>query len=153
MSNVRLNEDEYFMNIARVVARRSTCPRASVGCVVVKNGIILSTGYNGSPHGKPHCTDVGCIVVNNHCIASIHSEVNALLHANTNVEGSTIYCTHLTCMECAKLIINSGVVRVVYNYRYVDDRCRAFSLNDQIEYLTQSDIIVGRFNEYVGEVI
>jgi deoxycytidylate deaminase len=84
--------DEYFMNIARMVATRSTCPRKFVGAVIVKNNNILSTGYNGSMSGAPHCTDVGCMMEGDHCVATIHAESNAIIHSarhGISMEGST----------------------------------------------------------------
>ena len=77
----RVSWDTYFMNIATMVATRSTCPRKSVGAVIVKGNAILSTGYNGSMSGAPHCTDVGCMIENDHCVGTIHAEANAIIHA------------------------------------------------------------------------
>ena len=80
----RVPWDQYFMNIAQVVASRSTCPRKFVGSVIVRDRTILSTGYNGSIRGMPHCTDVGHMMENDHCVATIHAEANAIIQAAKN---------------------------------------------------------------------
>src|SRR5687768_17940338 len=93
---VRASWDEYFMSIAQVVATRSTCPRKYVGAVIVRNRTILSTGYNGSIRGMPHCSDVGHMMEDNHCVATIHAEANAIIQAARNgvmIEGATNYVT------------------------------------------------------------
>jgi dCMP deaminase len=138
----RLTTDEYFLAISLVVARRATCPRANVGCVIVKNGILIASGFNGSARGKPHCIDTGCVMNDGHCINTIHSEVNALLHAVSSVDGATMYSTHLACMECSKLIVNSGIARLLYIHDYIDNRCSAFQIANQQEYLIQAGIKV-----------
>lgn len=121
--------DEYFMNIAHEVAHRSTCERAHVGAVVVKNKRILTTGYNGSPRGLPHCTEVGCLMDNGHCIRTLHAEQNAIIQAalhGVSTHGSAIYVTHQPCFLCAKTIINAGITRIVYDNEYPDDLSRSF---------------------------
>ncbi len=90
----RPNWDLYFIRIAREVASRSTCPRASVGAVIVRGYRILATGYNGAPAGKPHCIDVGCIVGDGHCRRVVHAEINAIRQAaqrGVSLEGATLY--------------------------------------------------------------
>jgi len=117
----RVSWDTYFMNIASMVASRSTCPRKAVGAVIVKNQAILSTGYNGSMSGAPHCTDVGCMLENDHCVATIHAEANAIIHAARHgipMEGATIYVTASPCWGCFKMLINSGVRRICYGEFY-----------------------------------
>ncbi len=116
--------DTYFMEIAFQVARRSTCPRAAVGAVIVRDKRILTTGYNGAPTGLPHCTEVGCLMVNGHCVRTLHAEQNAIIQGalhGVDVSGSTIYVTHQPCLVCAKMIINAGIVRVVYAGDYPDE--------------------------------
>lgn len=142
----RLSEDQYFTHIAMVVSKRSTCPRANVGCVIVKDGIAIATGYNGSPHGQKHCTDIGCVILNKHCVATIHSEVNALLHATMSVRGATMYCTHLACMDCCKLIVNSRVAKLVYVNEYRDDRCANYDVANQVDYLRYAGVVVNRID-------
>ncbi|MFB5190471.1 deoxycytidylate deaminase [Alicyclobacillus fastidiosus] len=116
--------DEYFMMMARdVVAQRATCNRRKVGAVIVRNKRILTTGYNGSPPGMPHCTDVGCWEVEGHCIRTIHAEQNAIAQAalhGVSTDGSTIYITAAPCVNCAKLLIAAGISRVVYADEYTD---------------------------------
>ncbi len=105
--------DEYFMEIARTVATRATCPRAAVGCVLVREHRILTTGYNGAPRGVAHCTDVGCTVVNEHCVRATHAEANAVVQGalhGVSLQGATAYCTHQPCVNCSKLLISAGVV-------------------------------------------
>lgn len=115
----RKSWDEYFMDIAFVVAERSTCDRLHVGAVLVKNKRIKATGYNGSPSGLPHCDEVGCLVVDNHCVRTIHAEENCLMEADPiDKDGATLYVTHAPCPECQKRIISNGIVRVVYANEY-----------------------------------
>ena len=116
---MRKDWDKYFMDIACEVRGRSTCPRLKVGAVVVKDNRIKGTGYNGSPSGMDHCDDVGCMMRENHCVRTIHAEVNALLECSPEErKGATIYVTARPCAECSKLIINSGIKRVVYAQDY-----------------------------------
>ncbi len=132
----RQSWDEYFMAIARVVASRATCPRKSVGAVIVRDRTLLSTGYNGSLRGMPHCTDVGCIIENGHCVATVHAEQNAILHAarhGVNIDGSTVYVTASPCWNCFKSIANSGITRVVYGEFYRDERIFEMSKRIGIE--------------------
>ena len=115
--------DEYFMDVARTVATRATCPRASVGAVLVREHRILTTGYNGAPRHVAHCTEVGCEMVAGHCVRSTHAEANAVVQAalhGIGVDGATAYCTHQPCVHCAKLLISAGIARIVYGEAYVD---------------------------------
>lgn len=118
------------MQIACLVATRATCPRRSVGAVIVKDRRILSTGYNGAPAGLPHCPPNGesqewpngCLMAG-HCVRSLHAEQNALLQAakiGVPCEGSTMYVTCQPCNTCAKMIINAGIERVIYEGDYPD---------------------------------
>ncbi len=121
----RASWDEYFMSIAQVVATRSTCPRKYVGSVIVRNKTILSTGYNGSIRGMPHCSDVGHMMVDGHCVATIHAEANAIIQAarnGVNIDGATLYVTASPCWNCFKQSANAGVVRICYGEFYRDDR-------------------------------
>jgi len=110
------------LNIATMVASRSTCERRRVGAVVVKNKNILSTGYNGSSRGLPHCDEVGHELVAGHCVRTIHAEANALVQAarhGTAVEGATIFLTDSPCYDCFKMIVNSGIREVIYSDFYM----------------------------------
>lgn len=129
--------DEYFMNVAEVVATRSTCLRRQVGAVIVCDKRIISTGYNGAPRGLEHCIDIGCIrdrynvesgTMHEICRA-VHSEQNAIIQAalhGVSTEGATLYCTHFPCIICTKMIINAGIIRVVYKQKYSDDMTVGF---------------------------
>lgn len=111
------------MQIARTVATRATCPRASVGAVIVREHRILTTGYNGAPRGVAHCSEVGCTLVNDHCARATHAEANAIVQAalhGVNISASTAYCTHQPCVNCSKLLISAGVRKIVYEVAYPD---------------------------------
>ena len=113
--NKRPSWDEYFLKLAMLASERSTCPRMHCGCVLVKDRFVLATGYNGSIPGQPHCDDVGCLIVENHCSRTNHAEINALVQAarhGINVTGCTAYITNMSCTTCAKALIASGIVRV-----------------------------------------
>lgn len=115
--------DAYFMRMARMVASRSTCPRASVGCVLCIDNRIVSTGYNGAIAGAPHCADVGCDMRNGHCTRTVHAEANAIADAARRgavTWGGTAYITHAPCINCAKLLVSAGVQRIVYSNEYDD---------------------------------
>jgi dCMP deaminase len=121
----RSSWDQYFMDIAKQVATRATCDRKHVGAVVVRDRTILSTGYNGSIRGMPHCDEVGHMMESGHCVATVHAEANAILQAAKNgvrIEGATLYTTASPCWPCFKLIANSGCVRIVYGEFYRDPR-------------------------------
>jgi len=122
---VRTDWDSYFMEIAKVVASRATCDRKLVGAVLVRDRIILSTGYNGSIRGMPHCDEVGHMMENGHCVATIHAEANAVLQAARNgvrIEGADLYTTASPCWPCFKMVANAGVKRIVYGEFYRDER-------------------------------
>ncbi len=123
--NARTKWDEYFMNIAQVAATRSTCDRKHVGAVIVRDRQILSTGYNGSIRGLPHCDDVGHLMDNGHCIRTVHAEANAIVQAakrGIEIHGATIYTTASPCWDCFKLIAQAGIVRIVYGEFYRETR-------------------------------
>jgi dCMP deaminase len=122
--------DEYFMEIAKVVASRSTCLRRKAGAVLVKDKRILSTGYNGVPKGLPHCEDTGCpradypSGTHHELCRAVHSEQNAIVQAaihGVSIEGATLYCTLQPCIICTKMLINAGIKRVVFREDYPDD--------------------------------
>jgi dCMP deaminase len=134
--DTRVSWDEYFMNIARVVATRATCDRKHVGAVLVRDKTILSTGYNGSIRGLPHCTEAGHMMEDGHCVATVHAEANAIIQAAKNgvaVEGATIYTTASPCWPCFKLIANSGARRIVFGEFYRDGRIFEFAQRLGIE--------------------
>ncbi len=113
------------MDIARQVATRATCDRKHVGAVLVRDRTILSTGYNGSIRGMPHCDEVGHMMESGHCVATVHAEANAILQAAKNgvrIDGATLYTSASPCWPCFKLVANSGCVRIVYGEFYRDAR-------------------------------
>ena len=118
MSKQRVSWGTYFMNIAQEVATRSTCDRKHVGAVIVRDKTILSTGYNGSIKGLPHCDEAGCEMVEGHCVRTTHAEANAIVQAAKNgvkIELSEIYVTASPCYNCFKLIANAGIKIIYYN--------------------------------------
>jgi dCMP deaminase len=114
----RIKWHDYFMKICGIVSERATCPRKSVGAIIVKDNRIISTGYNGAPKGVQHCNEVGCKIVNNHCVRVVHAEMNALLFAGKEAEDATLYCTCLPCEICMKLAIQSGIKKIYYKEDY-----------------------------------
>lgn len=136
------------MQVAEVVARRSTCLRRNIGAVIVKDKRILATGYNGAPTGLAHCTEVGCLREKlgipsgerHEICRGLHAEQNALIQAakyGIAVEGSTIYSTTEPCSLCAKMLINAGINRIVYRDPYPDDLSRLL--------LSEAGVAVERF--------
>jgi dCMP deaminase len=139
--------DEYFMEIARTVATRATCPRAQVGAVLTRAHRILTTGYNGAPRGVAHCTEVGCLMVDGHCQRATHAEANAIVQGalhGVSLEGATAYCTHQPCSGCSKLLISAGVRRIVYAQAYPDAVAQ--------ELLAEAGVVLEQFQE-TGERI
>ena len=125
MSKHRVSWKDYFMNIAREVSTRSTCNRKHVGAVIVREKTILSTGYNGSIKGLPHCDEVGCEMVDGHCVRTTHAEANAIVQAAKNgiqINQSEIYVTASPCYDCFKLIANAGIKIIYYDEFYRDKR-------------------------------
>lgn len=140
--------DQYFMEIATVAAKRSTCLRNQVGALFVKNKRILSTGYNGAPAGLDHCDLVGCARENvasgthHELCRAVHAEQNAIIQAalhGISIEGATLFCTHQPCILCAKMMINARVRKVVYRQSYPDGAA--------LEFLRQAGIEVVRMQE------
>ena len=125
MPSNRVSWETYFMNIATEVATRSTCDRKHVGAVIVRSKNILSTGYNGSIKGLPHCDEVGHEMVDGHCIRTTHAEANAIVQAAKNgvsIDNSEIFVTASPCYNCFKLIANSGIKVIYYRELYRDQR-------------------------------
>lgn len=129
--------DEYFLEIARIVAKRSTCLRRKVGALIVKDRRILATGYNGTPSGIKHCIEQGCLRVKlnipsgerHELCRGLHAEQNVLLQAalyGVSLRGSILYVTNQPCIICAKMIINAGIKAVVISGNYPDKMARQF---------------------------
>ncbi len=130
---MRPSWDDYFINISLAVAERSTCDRAHVGAVLVKDKRILTTGFNGSPSGQGHCDEEGHLLVDGHCVRTIHAETNAIIQAalhGVSTKGASCYVTHFPCIQCTKTLINAGVSRVVYvnNYRIDENAMKFFEM-------------------------
>jgi dCMP deaminase len=125
MKEKRVDWNTYFMRIAREISSRSTCDRKFVGAVIVRDKNILATGYNGSIAGMPHCSEVGHMMENGHCVATIHAEANAVIQAAKNgvmINGADIYITASPCWNCFKMLANAGIKRIFYGEFYRDER-------------------------------
>ncbi len=140
----RLTWDQYFMTITQQVAERSTCNRAKVGAVIVRDRNILATGYNGAPAGMPHCTAAGCLIyesktpygeVEQNCFRTIHAEINAIAQAaknGSNIKDSSIYVTHTPCIHCIKVLVNTGIKKVYYESPYKLDTLEEILRNTRV---------------------
>ena len=147
--------DEYFMDIASLVAKRSTCMRRRVGAVMVKQKNILTTGYNGTPSGITHCDVTGCLreQLNVPCgerhelCRGLHAEQNAIIQAarhGVNISDSTLYCTNSPCIICTKMLINAGIRKIIYLEGYSDKL--------SMEMLEEAGIETRPFAEVVGKI-
>jgi dCMP deaminase len=145
MKGDRPDWDTYFMEIAGIVSKRSTCMRRKVGALIVKDRQILSTGYNGAPSGLAHCAEKGCIRAErgvapgerHELCRGLHAEQNAIIQAayhGVSITGGLLYCTHHPCSLCVKMIINAGITQVLYLEGYPDDLA--------VNLITESGIIV-----------
>ena len=143
--------DEYFMEMTLLTSKRSTCIRRNVGAVIVKNNQVLTTGYNGAPKGVSHASEVGCLREQlgvpsgerQEICRGLHAEQNAIIQAalhGVSTEGATIYCTTKPCSICTKMIINAGIVKIVYGEHY----------NDQLadDLLRETSIRVLQYKEF-----
>jgi len=149
MKNYRPDWDSYFMEIARIVSKRSTCIRRNVGSLIVKDKRILSTGYNGAPIHLRHCIDTGCMRERlniasgerHELCRGLHAEQNAIIQAayhGVSINGADIYSTHLPCSICMKMIINAGIVKAFYSDGYPDELSH--------ELILESGIVVQKVN-------
>ncbi|MDP8255383.1 MAG: cytidine/deoxycytidylate deaminase family protein [Candidatus Alcyoniella australis] len=132
MSESRPDWDTYFIEFSHLASKRSTCLRRKVGAVIVKDRNILATGYNGAPKGLPHCAETGCerqrqnvpSGQRHELCRGLHAEQNAIIQAayhGTSIKGATLYCNTFPCVICAKMIINAGIQRIVYEAQYADE--------------------------------
>lgn len=148
MADSRPSWDEYFMDIAKQVATRSTCLRRAVGAVLVHDKRIISTGYNGGPSGLPHCLEIGCLREQlgipsgqqHELCRGIHAEQNAIIQAaryGMPIDGSVLYCTTQPCTQCTKMLLNAGVKEIVFAEGYPDELAQ--------QLLDESGIIVRRY--------
>ncbi len=140
----RPSYDEYFMEMAHLVAKRSTCLRRNVGAILVKDKHILSTGYNGAPKGLKHCSEVGCLRKElgipsgerHEICRGLHAEQNAIIQAavfGISIKNSILYCTNTPCVVCAKMLINAGVKEIVYSGEYPDDLAKKMISESKIK--------------------
>lgn len=131
-SEERISREELFFAAATLFGKRSTCPRGQVGAIAVRDYRIVASGYNGSPSGQPHCSDVGCDLSwwaetkyspqEVHCLRAVHAEANVIAFAakaGVALKDTTLFCTHQPCLHCGKLIINSGITAVHYDAEQV----------------------------------
>ena len=136
--------DEYFMQIAELALKRSSCLRRAVGAVLVKDKHVLATGYNGAPMNLSHCGEVGCLRQQmnvpsgkmHELCRGLHAEQNAIIQAayhGVSIEGATLYCTHQPCVVCAKMLINAGVKRIVFQNPYPDELAESMLKEARIE--------------------
>ncbi|QEM67907.1 cytidine deaminase [Geobacter sp. FeAm09] len=136
--------DQYFMDITRLVATRSTCLRRQVGAILVKDRNILATGYNGVPSGISHCDATGCLRERlrvpsgerHELCRGLHAEQNAIIQAarhGTNIDGATLYCTTMPCIICTKMIINAGIRAIIYGEGYADELAREMTTESGID--------------------
>ena len=148
LENDRPSYDEYFMEMAHVVSKRSTCLRRNVGAILVKDKHILSTGYNGAPKGLKHCSEVGCLRENmdipsgerHELCRGLHAEQNAIIQAavfGVSITDSILYCTSTPCVVCVKMLINAGVKEIIYSGEYPDDLAKKM--------LRESNLKIKRF--------
>jgi dCMP deaminase len=124
------------MTIAEDVSTRATCDRLTVGAVIVKDNRILTTGYNGSLPGTPHCDEAGHVLKDGHCVRTIHAEANAVLQAarfGISLAGAVCYCTFKPCLSCLKLLLGAGVVKIIYREIY----------GNQKSYFGEEEILAG----------
>jgi len=123
--------EDYFMEITRLVAKRSTCLRRQVGAILVMEKRILATGYNGAPSGLAHCLEMGCLREKNQIPSGerhelcrgLHAEQNAIIQAayhGIRIKGATLYCTNLPCIICTKMVINAGIKEIIFESGYAD---------------------------------
>jgi dCMP deaminase len=144
----RPDNDTYFMRMADLVATRSTCLRRQVGAVIMKEKRVLTTGYNGAPKGLKHCAEVGCVRTQNNIESGtrhelcrgVHAEQNAVIQAayfGASIKDASIYTTNFPCVMCAKILVNAGIIEVIYKDDYVD------SLSKDI--MNESKVVVRRY--------
>jgi dCMP deaminase len=146
-SHTRPDWDEYFCELVKTVGRRGNCDRGRSGAVIVVNRRIVATGYVGAPAGLPICDDIGHLIKisyderggqHEHCVRTTHAEANAIAQAaryGTPIDGGTIYCTMTPCLDCTKLLINSGIMRVVALKHYHAE-------HDSVEFLAAAGVSI-----------
>ncbi|MGE5423321.1 MAG: deoxycytidylate deaminase [Ignavibacteriales bacterium] len=147
--------DEYFSELAQIVARRSTCLRRNVGALLVKEDRIIASGYNGAPQGIQHCLDIGCLREDMgipsgeryELCRGVHAEQNAIINAaryGVSTIDSVLYCTTQPCMLCARMLINAGVKRIVHQGDFSDDI--------SLQFFKEANVEVLEFRNKVAEI-
>lgn len=148
----RPNWDQYFMAQAYIAATRATCGRKHVGCVLVQDNHVISTGYNGSPPGKPHCGDDNHEMSDGHCVRTIHAEANSIAQAarsGVRTLGAHCYTTIIPCYDCAKLLIASGISKVIFNGFYQS----RYDKSDKVtKFLTEAGIGIWKLDFHMNDV-
>ena len=133
---MKISRDEYYLKVLESIRLRSTCDRGKSGALIVVRNRVVATGYVGSPPGLPHCDDIGHMMQGDHCIRTVHAEMNAILQAakfGTPVENGTMYCTMVPCFSCAKSIVSAGIWRVVAVYDYHDSLHSKYLLHNPMQ--------------------
>lgn len=124
MTDKRIPWNQYFMLQAVLLSLRSTCERLSVGAILVRDKRVIAGGYNGAVSGDNHCIDVGCYVVDGHCLRTIHAEMNAVLQCSKfgiPTDGAEIYVTDFPCLQCTKSLLQAGIKKIYYMRNYHND--------------------------------
>lgn len=148
----RISWDQYFMAQSQLLALRSTCTRLEVGATIVRDKRIIAGGYNGSIAGGDHCIDSGCYVIDNHCVRTVHAEMNALLQCakfGVQTGGAELYVTHFPCLQCCKAIIQAGIKAVYYaaDYKNHPYAIELFKMaNVQVEQVESLGLQIGSLN-------
>lgn len=149
---MRADWDIYFIRIAGEVASRGTCNRKKVGAVITRDNRILSTGYNGAVSGADHCDQVGHAMRDNHCVRTVHAELNAVAQAakyGVEIGNSTIYITTYPCLACFHVCVNAGIKKFVYRDDYNNDRL----IRDEASSLGLSVVRVAEEGPIPGDVV
>lgn len=142
---MRPDWDTYMMRHAYIAATRATCPRRHVGAVIIDaDHRIVATGYNGAARKQPSCDEVGCQMVEGHCVRTLHAESNAIDFAGRFAQGTTLFVTITPCWDCAKRIINASITRVVYDEHYDSRYGKSMDVPD---YLRDAGVVVDRMAE------
>lgn len=158
---LRIPWNQYFMVQSQILSKRSTCNRLRVGATVVRDKRIIAGGYNGSITGDVHCEEVGCYVVDNHCVRTIHAEVNALLQCakfGVPTDGAEIYVTHFPCLQCTKTIIQAGIRKVYYeedykNHPYAVELFKKAGVELEQVHVAPEYLATGEMRGFVYEVL
>ena len=134
---MKQKDKQYYYNLLKAIADKSTCDRAKISAIIVKDKITISSGYNGSPRKKEECDDAGHLIVNNHCIRAVHAEENAIINAarlGISIDGCEMISLYKPCYSCMKRLINSGIKNCYYFEDYKDDSQKLFEKNSYCEF-------------------